>query len=240
MSEATVNEVTLNPPTGAAAVAPAGPVPQSPPHAGTIPAAPTIPDGDPAAAALFMLGAIAPDAAIVLDQRLTSIRLQLDELIEGARLDTRTALPEFITHVGRRVKLRQVLQARAGHPSGRSPAAEVLALVTSVRRWRPAEELRGSRAKIVGDIRTESVQIEGRIGALMATGAGPGLITDATGEHARTTGLVHPHDEWLRRAEALRTDWPRGTPRPAGQARCGWRRRAGPGGPGCDRPRRGR
>lgn len=192
---------TLDHPGAVGVVAPAGPVPTAVPS----PVPMAIPDDlEPAAAALALLQACRPDAAAVLSARIEAIAAELERLIEAARLNTAEPLARFLATVGRLVKLRQTLQARAGQPAGRSPAAEVLDLVRSVRRWRPATELRSERARVIDGIRAELAEVEQGLSAECSSFAsGNKLSIGGEGLHHRTTGLVHEHDEFLRRAEEL-------------------------------------
>jgi hypothetical protein len=114
--------------------------------------------------------------------------------------------------VGRRVRLRRSLEDRAGQSSPGTAAGELLALVRSVRRWRPGGELKAERTRLVGRLRGELEGVEARLrqlpGGLAAGGElaiSPGPDGDA-GHHHRVTHLVHQHDEFLRRAAAMLTE----------------------------------
>lgn len=184
--------------------------PAAPPSAPTpiilpdpTPAGPTaIPDGDPAAAALALLHAARPDASRILAGRIDRVEAELADQVEAARLDGRIALREFLEHAGRRLKLRAALLSRAGTPSADPPAVAVLALARSVRRWRPAEELRAERSRIIPRLRAELDRIEGSIRYLCSQAAAGSDLSPPPGEHHRT-GLAHSHDGFLQRCEAL-------------------------------------
>jgi hypothetical protein len=163
-----------------------------------------IPEGDPSTAALALLASVRPDAPAVLRSRIQSIDGELDGHVEAARTNERMSLANYVSLVSRRVILRSTLRARAGEAVGRTVEGEVLDLVKAVRRWRTGDGLKAERARIVGQIRAELRTAEESLQALAASFArGAELTIGAGGEHHRTTGLTHQHDEFLRRAEAL-------------------------------------
>lgn len=195
------------PPTIAVETDPAPPVPPGPAPDPTptdpTPAVPiALPDGDPAAGALALLHVVRPDADGVLAARLERLEAELSDQVELWRLDTRLTLADFMAHAGRRSKVRAALLARAGTPPATSPAAEVLALLRSVRRWRPAEELRAERSRLIARLRAELDQVEGRIRVLCDRAAGGADLSPPPGE-AHRMGLAHSHDGFLAAAAGL-------------------------------------
>jgi hypothetical protein len=175
-----------------------GPVPQPGPT-GPVPIAiPT--DGDPADVAKQLLEAAIPSAPAVLAARIEAIGRQIEDSIEQYRLSPKLGFAEFLPHAINRVKLRRALQARAGTPTDGSAASEVLAIVTSVRRWRPAEEFRRERARRLEAIRLELDRVEGRIRhTLDSARAGSGFAV--SDPEAAGSGFNHDHDEVLRRLQ---------------------------------------
>lgn len=161
-----------------------------------------IPDGDPAAGALALLAAVRPDAPSILAARIAGIDADLADQVEVYRLNTALPFVGFIRTVGRAVRLRATLRARAGIPSPATPSAEVLALAQAVRRWRTSPELKAERSRIVARLRGELARVERDIRA-DCDGFARGVVLGIGGEgrHHRATGLVHQHDEFLRRSE---------------------------------------
>jgi hypothetical protein len=172
-----------------------GPVPQ--PIAATDPIS-LIGDVDPAAAAKQLLESACPDAPSLLAARIEAIGRQVDDLVEQYRLNPKLPFGDFLGFVVNRVKLRRTLEARAGVPTAGSAASEVLGIVTSVRRWRPAEEFRRERSRRIEAIIGELDLVEGSIRHTVESArAGSGFATsDAS---ASAAGLAHDHDEILRR-----------------------------------------
>jgi hypothetical protein len=154
-----------------------------------------------------------------------AIDATLADLVEAARLDEPRGgrpgmtLADFITHVGRNVKLRHALVARQAFHSGaampaRSPAADVLDLARSVRRWAGAEEFRGERARALGRIRAELDRVEAGLASLCRDArAGSDMVISRPApvdgvyppDDPHRTGLTHIHDEFLRRSYKLLT-----------------------------------
>ena len=164
------------------------------------------PPCEPAAVALALLLSVCPSAKAELVNRVAALDAELAAQIEQARLDTRITLPEFLKVSGRKAKLRSILAGRLEQMDPSVVAAPtptaltVHATIRSVRRWRPGSELRIERAKLIGSVRTELDQVEQEIQTLTLTP--PGHMVVPPGGHYQT-GLVHQHDEWLRRAETL-------------------------------------
>jgi hypothetical protein len=157
-----------------------------------------IPGGDPADVAKTLLEAVCPDAPAVLAGRIDRLAAEIEQQVEEYRLNLKGTFGEFIELASRRVKLRRALEARAGRPAAGPLAAEVLALVTSVRRWRPAEEFRRERARRLEAIRGELADVEASIRYVLESAkAGGGFATSDPA--ASAAGLAHDHDEVLRR-----------------------------------------
>jgi hypothetical protein len=195
---ATPPPVPTDPSTG-----PPDPVPSPPPR--RVPPAPApvaiaIPDGEPAAAALALLHAVRPDAPSILAGRIEALTRQIADQIEEARLASSITLPEFIGHAARRAKLRRALQVRAGE-TPEPAAATVLAAVRAVRRWRPAEEFRRERAKLVERLRGELARAEAGVHHLVAAArAGNGIAHPD--QQMEAAGWNHEHDALMLRFEA--------------------------------------
>jgi hypothetical protein len=197
---ATPPPVPTDPSTG-----PPDPVPS--PRPAPIPAGPVaiaIPDGEPGPAALALLDAIKPDAPRVLSARIDRIAGELADQVEAFRIDTQGTFPDFIRLAGRRVKLRRALEARAGRPSPGSAASEVLGLIRSVKRFRPAEELKLERSRRIASARGELAEVERKVQAevSIARTAPDGSIGHPDPK-AEQEGFGHHHDAILCRLRPL-------------------------------------
>jgi hypothetical protein len=184
------------------------------PPAGAVPI--EIPAGDPPQAALALLLAVVPDAPAVLASRIDAARAELSDLLESARLDPGLNLDAFLARASRSITLRSTLEERErrmaqGHLApgvfrpGPPPAVELVGLVRLVSRWRDGGELRARRAQLVERIRSELAVAEADV-ANVATviGSGSTLAIPPDQGHHRT-GLIHGHDEALRRLETALT-----------------------------------
>jgi hypothetical protein len=173
------------------------------------PTAPTpmIPDGDPQSIALALLVAAAPDAPAVLAARVDAATEVLAQLQEHARLEPGLSLEEFIRQAARTLLLRSALRDRQGRldpslkRSGSPVHVELAGLIRSIKRWKTGEELKASRARLAEAWRGRLGAAEAEVQQVVATiRSGATLVVPANqGHHA--TGMVHPHDEALRRLE---------------------------------------
>ena len=178
----------------------------------------TIPDGVPAAVALAMLASVCPSARTELAGRVAAVQADVDGLVEQARLDTSITLARFLDAVGRKLRLKATLLARLRALDPSMPAADdtptalrVCQTVRSIRRWRSGSELRAERPRMIAQVvglapggsplPGQLADVERSLQSLMWTPPGSMVIPANQGHHR--AGLVHQHDEWLRRAEAL-------------------------------------
>jgi len=168
-------------------------------------------EADPFAAAVAGWSILNPAAAAQTRARIAAIATEIGDALEDARLHASTGLPGYLqrqaTFVRRRTVLENRLQLLEG-PSSLSPRptieAEVYGLVTSVQRWRAAQELRLARSTILGALKANLREAQSQVRGLVdAYPSGQAFVVSA--EQVKT-GLISREDAWVRRmAEALAT-----------------------------------
>jgi hypothetical protein len=160
-----------------------------------------IPDGEPADVALRLLAAADPKAAAGVRERLELLHEDLAlNLLERTRLGG-MELTAFVALAAAKVELRRVLEARLAGLTGRpapdrpSPAAEVHALVLSIRGWSDGAELRRHRAARAARALQELAAVEADLRATLADVRSTRASDPNSAAHMR--GMVHPQDVWV-------------------------------------------
>ena len=156
-----------------------------------------IPDGEPAAVALALLFQIHPQARAETEARVARCDADLAELV-GRAGGGGIELRAFVALAGKLARLRAILRARLGRPDAppTDVAAEVLALVRSIRPWSDGADLGREWSRRIALVRAELEGLEQDL-QHAARSPTPGRGSDPnTFEHM--LGLCHTTDVWLR------------------------------------------